>query len=90
MPGAPEEDIKVSVQHDTVVIEGPGDEIFLALHPFEKYLCWVDLEYGIYNMSGIKAEMKRNLGVLKLTVPKLKQEEVRAFDLKVNFVDKLD
>ncbi|GKD34373.1 small heat shock protein 6 [Tanacetum coccineum] len=86
-PGVREEDVKVCVQHHTIVIEGQGDEKFLADNGFTKFICWVDLEMGIYRINDIKADIRRSSELLQLTIPKLKQEEVRVLDVKVKCID---
>ncbi|CAA0820295.1 23.6 kDa heat shock protein- mitochondrial [Striga hermonthica] len=76
MPGLGKEDVKVSVEQNTVTIEGKKKE-------FEEdeedgvggrrymYSRVIDLPEGKYNTSEIKAEMKK--GVLKVFLPKIKQ-----------------
>ncbi|GKA97746.1 heat shock 22 kDa protein, mitochondrial isoform X2 [Tanacetum coccineum] len=87
LPGVLEGNLRVHVQHNTAVIVGQGDKEFIAKLGFEKYICWVDLNCNMYKISDIKAEMRKNSGELKLTIPKLKPEEVRVLDVKVNFTD---
>nr|GEV46854.1 hypothetical protein [Tanacetum cinerariifolium] len=86
LPGVREEDVKVFVQHHTIVIEGQGDEKFIADNGFNKFICWVDVDMGIYRISDIKADIRRSSELLQLTIPKLKQEEVRALDVKDEIV----
>ena len=88
MPGVLEEDVKVSVEHKSIVVKGQVDEKLEATKGFRKYICWFDSEFiDLYKFSDIKVEMTRNSGELKLTIPKLKQEEVTTFDVKVNIIE---
>ncbi|GER45298.1 heat-shock protein [Striga asiatica] len=75
MPGLGKEDIKVSVEQNTVTIEGKKKE---CQEDEEDgggrrytYSSVIDLQERMYNTSGIKAEMKK--GVLKVFVPKIEQ-----------------
>lgn len=88
VPGLNDEDVKISVENNTVLIVAEGDEVFEATHGFKKYISYVDLPDinspdKIYTTRGIKADMKFGLGEIELTIPKLKQDE-RTFNLKVN------
>ncbi|CAA0820296.1 23.5 kDa heat shock protein- mitochondrial [Striga hermonthica] len=77
MPGLGKEDVKVSVEQNTVTIEGKKKECeedeedeedgWGRRYTFSKV---IDLPEGIYNTSEIKAEMKK--GVLKVFLPKIK------------------
>ncbi|CAA0820297.1 23.6 kDa heat shock protein- mitochondrial [Striga hermonthica] len=77
MPGLGKEDIKVSVEHNTVTIEGKKkkecdeDEEDGGGRRRCTYNKVIDLPAGMYNTSEIKAEMKK--GVLKVFLPKIKQ-----------------
>ncbi|GJS34885.1 putative RNA-directed DNA polymerase [Tanacetum coccineum] len=86
--GVREEDIKVSIQHQTIVVEGQGDEKFIAEHGFTKFISYIDLHYGIYRISDIKADIKRNSDLLQLSIPKLKQEEIKVLDVKARAIVK--
>ncbi|PWA91061.1 small heat shock protein 6 [Artemisia annua] len=85
MPGVLEEDVKVSVEHKSIIVKGQVDEKLEATKGFRMdYICWFDSEFiDLYKFCDIKVEMTRNSGDLKLTIPKLKQEEVSAFDVKL-------
>ncbi|GJR19613.1 heat shock 22 kDa protein, mitochondrial [Tanacetum coccineum] len=88
VPGMHDEDVKVSVENNSVCVVAEGDKIFEATHSFKKYICYIDLPdidstNKIYTTRGIKAEMEFNCGQVKLTIPKLRQEE-KMFDVKVN------
>ncbi|KAL6580560.1 hypothetical protein OROMI_008584 [Orobanche minor] len=76
MPGLGKEDVKVSVEQNTLIVKGEGkkksdeggdDEIGRS------YSNRVDLSGKLYKTNAIKAEMKN--GVLKVFVPKMKEEE---------------
>ncbi|PWA54021.1 23.6 kDa heat shock protein, mitochondrial [Artemisia annua] len=81
--GVREECVKVSVDNNTVVVEGQGDKDFLEERGFEKYVCSIDLSDKLYKVSDIKAHMIKNTGLLQLAIPKLKPEDV-TFDVKVD------
>lgn len=66
MPGLGKEDVKVSVEENTMIIKGEGEE-------GRKYSSRIDLPPNLYKVEEIKAEMKN--GVLKVGVPKVKEEE---------------
>nr|GFB40295.1 Ty3/gypsy retrotransposon protein [Tanacetum cinerariifolium] len=89
MPGGgKEEDVKVYVEHASIVIKGQIDQELKDKTGFKMYMCWLDLEFfDIYKFSDIKAEMRRNSGELKLTIPRTKEEEVSVFNVKVNIKD---
>ncbi|CAK7356396.1 unnamed protein product [Dovyalis caffra] len=71
MPGLSKEDVKVSVEQNTLVIKGEeakeGDE------SGRRYSSRLELPLNLYRLDEIKGEMKN--GVLKLVVPKVKEEE---------------
>ncbi|CAM0913759.1 unnamed protein product [Alopecurus aequalis] len=78
MPGLGKEHVKVSAEKNSVVIKGEGekdpwdgDKGDAAAMP--KYSRRIDLPAGAFKMDKIRAEMKD--GVLRVTVPKLKEEE---------------
>ncbi|GJY77157.1 putative reverse transcriptase domain-containing protein [Tanacetum coccineum] len=77
MPGVgKEEDVKVYVEHASIVIKGQIDQELIDNTSCKMYMCWLDLEFfDIYKFSDIKAEMRRNSGELKLTIPRTKEEE---------------
>ncbi|XVF54967.1 hypothetical protein PTKIN_Ptkin05aG0223100 [Pterospermum kingtungense] len=75
MPGLGKEDVKVSVEQNTLIIKGEGakeseseDEETVG-----RYTSRINLPNKLYKIDQIKAEMKN--GVLKVTVPKIKKEE---------------
>ncbi|GJZ77092.1 Toll/interleukin-1 receptor domain-containing protein [Tanacetum coccineum] len=84
MPEVLEDDLKVSVKHNTVVIKG---QVYEKLHEylgFKKYYCWIDPDYiDQFKLSDIKAKMKRKSGELELTIPKLKQEEQKRYGVSM-------
>ncbi|XP_044506928.1 heat shock 22 kDa protein, mitochondrial-like [Mangifera indica] len=72
MPGLGKEDVKVSVEQNTLVIKGErakevDDEESV------RYTSRMDLPEKKYKTNEIKAEMKN--GVLKVAVPRVKEEE---------------
>lgn len=88
MKGVGHEDVKVSVDRNTVLIQGEAADESKAIRGFKKYVCWfdfpdIDLPDKIYKISDIKAEMKKDDGELKLTIPKFKKEE-RVFNVKAS------
>ncbi|GJR43752.1 heat shock 22 kDa protein, mitochondrial [Tanacetum coccineum] len=87
MPEVLEDDLKVSVEHNTVVIKG---QVYEKLHEylgFKKYYCWIDPDcIDEFKLSDIKAKMKRKSGELELIIPKLKQE-VSVFNVKVDYIE---
>jgi HSP20 family protein len=72
MPGLSKEDVKVIVEQNTLVIKGEeskeGDG-----SGRRRYSSRLELPSNLYKLDGIKGEMKN--GVLKLMVPKVKEEE---------------
>lgn len=74
MPGLGKEDVKVSVKHNTLVIQGEGKkESEDDDEGGRRYSSRIDLPEKLYKTNEIKGEMKN--GVLKLFVPKIKEEE---------------
>ncbi|XP_019413589.1 PREDICTED: heat shock 22 kDa protein, mitochondrial-like isoform X2 [Lupinus angustifolius] len=74
MPGLGKEDVKVSVEQNTLIIKGVSDkESENDEENIRRYSSRIDLPEKLYKIDQIKAEMKN--GVLKLIVPKMKQEE---------------
>ncbi|XP_057456887.1 heat shock 22 kDa protein, mitochondrial-like [Lotus japonicus] len=74
MPGLGKEDVKIAVEQNTLTIRGEGpkeseEEVGGGL----RYTSRIDLPDKLYKIDQIKAEMKN--GVLKVTVPKMKEEE---------------
>ncbi|KAL6581382.1 hypothetical protein OROMI_007305 [Orobanche minor] len=75
MPGLGKEDIRVSVEQNTLIIRG---EFKKESEEDEdegrtRYSSRIDLPERLYKTDEIKAEMKN--GVLKVFVPKIKEEE---------------
>lgn len=75
MPGLGKEDVKISVEQNTLVIKGEEGERDSDEEEIEgrRYSSRVELPPELYKVDGIKAEMKN--GVLKVMVPKVKEEE---------------
>ncbi|KAL7146538.1 hypothetical protein ABFS83_06G048000 [Erythranthe nasuta] len=74
MPGLGKEDVKVSVEQNTLVIKGEGKkEKSEEDGSGRRYTGRIDLPERIYRTDGIKAEMKN--GVLKVFLPRIKEEE---------------
>ncbi|KAM0952603.1 putative Heat shock protein HSP14.7/HSP23.5/HSP23.6 [Dioscorea sansibarensis] len=72
MPGLDKEHVRVSAEQGTLVIKGEC-ESEVEDDPPRRYSSRVDLPDEVFKMDEIKAEMKN--GVLKITVPKIKEEE---------------
>lgn len=84
MPGLDKDDVKVVVEGNTLVIIGEGkkessdeDDDEVAL----RYTSRIDLPPNLYKIEEIKAEMRN--GVLKIVVPKVKEEERKKFEVNV-------
>ncbi|KAG4188543.1 hypothetical protein ERO13_A08G170900v2 [Gossypium hirsutum] len=78
MPGLSKEDVKISVEQNTLIIRGEGgkdweDEEEEEVGGGIRYSSRLDLPPTMYKVDEIKAEMKN--GVLKVVVPKVKEEE---------------
>lgn len=73
MPGLGKEDVKVSVEQNTLIIKGEGQMEYEDEESGRRVSSRIDLPDNLYKINEIKAEMKN--GVLKLFVPKLKEEE---------------
>ncbi|KAI4303247.1 hypothetical protein MLD38_038900 [Melastoma candidum] len=85
MPGVGKENVKVSVEENTLTIKGEGDK-----EPGEeedgssvrRYSSRIDLPPKLFRLGEMKAEMKN--GVLKVVVPKVKEEERKdVFHVKI-------
>ena len=72
MPGLGKEDVKVSVEQNTLTIKGEGGEKSENDESGRKYTSRIDLPAKMYKFDEIKAEMKN--GVLKVVVPKVKED----------------
>ena len=73
MPGLGKEDVKVSVEQNTLVIKGESAKESEDEDTAGRYTSRIHLPEKIYKTDQIKAEMKN--GVLKVVVPKIKEEE---------------
>ncbi|KAK9716393.1 hypothetical protein RND81_06G229600 [Saponaria officinalis] len=73
MPGLGKEDVKVSVEENTLIIKGEGEKETEEEESRRRYMSRIDLTPNVYKVDGIKAEMKN--GVLRVVVPKVKEEE---------------
>lgn len=82
MPGLGKEDVKVSVEQNSLVIKGEGAKESDDEENARRYSSRIDLPEKMYKTDEIKAEMKN--GVLKVVVPKVKEEErASVFHVKV-------
>ncbi|AES81944.2 hsp20/alpha crystallin family protein [Medicago truncatula] len=74
-PGLGKEDVKISVEQNTLTIKGEGaKESEEVEEGGRKFSSRIDLPEKLYKIDQIKAEMKN--GVLKVIVPKMKKEEM--------------
>ncbi|MCL7038998.1 hypothetical protein MKW94_009824 [Papaver nudicaule] len=73
MPGLSKEEVNVSVDQNTLTIKGEGGKETEDEESVRRYSSRIDLPSKIYKLDQIKAEMKN--GVLKVIVPKVKEEE---------------
>ncbi|OMO98123.1 hypothetical protein COLO4_14123 [Corchorus olitorius] len=74
MPGLGKEDVKVAVEQDTLIIKGEAPkESEDDQESGGRYTSRITLPEKIFRTDQIRAEMKN--GVLKVTVPKIKEEE---------------
>lgn len=73
MPGLDKENVKVSVEENTLIIKGEGEKESEDEEYRRRYSTRLEIPQNLYKLDGIKAEMKN--GVLKVAVPKVKQEE---------------
>lgn len=73
MPGLGKEHVKVSAEQNTLIIRGEGEKESEDDEAGRRYSSRIDLPEGLYKMDQIRAEMRN--GVLKVTVPKVKEEE---------------
>uniref|UniRef100_A0A7N0TZV3 SHSP domain-containing protein n=1 Tax=Kalanchoe fedtschenkoi TaxID=63787 RepID=A0A7N0TZV3_KALFE len=73
MPGLDRQNVKVSVEQNTLVIKGEGEQEGEDEESKRRYSSRIELPPNLYKLDGIKAEMKN--GVLKVVVPKVKEEE---------------
>ncbi|MED6194329.1 Heat shock 22 kDa protein, mitochondrial [Stylosanthes scabra] len=83
MPGLGKEDVKVSVEQNTLTIRGEGAKEGEDEESARRYTGRIDLPEKLYKIDQVKAEMKN--GVLKVVVPKMKEEERSdVFSVKVD------
>ncbi|XAR70452.1 hypothetical protein NMG60_11027305 [Bertholletia excelsa] len=73
MPGLDKDNVKVSVEQNTLIIRGEGEKESEEDEYGPRYSSRIDLPQNLYKIDQIKAEMKN--GVLKVVVPKVKEEE---------------
>ncbi|GAB4825920.1 hypothetical protein Ancab_008787 [Ancistrocladus abbreviatus] len=73
MPGLAKDHVKITAEQATLVIDGEGEKEAWETDTAANYICRIDLPEKIFKTDAIKAEMKN--GVLKVTVPKVKEEE---------------
>ncbi|CAI8606947.1 unnamed protein product [Vicia faba] len=82
MPGLGKEDVKISVERNTLIIKGEegGED---SEESGRRFSSRIDLPDKLYKNDEIKAEMKN--GVLKVILPKMKEEERNnVINVKVN------
>ncbi|XP_071918120.1 small heat shock protein, chloroplastic-like [Coffea arabica] len=83
MPGLDKENVKVTVEQNTLVIKGEGVKESEEEEHGRRYSSRLDLPPNLYKIEEVKAEMKN--GVLKVIVPKVEEEERKdAFQVKVD------
>ncbi|XP_050375722.1 heat shock 22 kDa protein, mitochondrial-like isoform X2 [Argentina anserina] len=82
MPGLNKEDVKVSVEQNTLTVKGEGNEAEDEEDGGRRFSTRLDLPPNVYELDSIKAEMKN--GVLKLVVPKVKEAKNNVFEVKVD------
>ncbi|XP_052208821.1 heat shock 22 kDa protein, mitochondrial-like isoform X2 [Diospyros lotus] len=83
MPGLGKENVKVSVEQNTLIIKGEGEKESEAEEFGPRYSSRLDLPPDLYQIDQIKAEMKN--GVLKVVVPKVREGERKdAIQVKVD------
>ncbi|KFK29046.1 hypothetical protein AALP_AA7G081600 [Arabis alpina] len=74
MPGLSREDVKLALEQDTLVIRGEGKDVGEEGDSGNRrFTSRIGLPEKVYKIDEIKAEMKN--GVLKVVVPKMKEEE---------------
>ncbi|XP_006647931.2 24.1 kDa heat shock protein, mitochondrial [Oryza brachyantha] len=75
MPGLGKEHVKVWAEQNSLVIKGEGEKEADEGAAPPRYSGRIELAPEVYKMDQIKAEMKN--GVLKVVVPKVKEEQRR-------------
>ncbi|KAL2540073.1 23.6 kDa heat shock protein [Abeliophyllum distichum] len=73
MPGLDKKDVKVSVEQNTLIIIGEGEKEFEDEESGRRHTTRIVFPVKLYKTTEIKAEMKN--GVLKVFMPKIKEEE---------------
>ncbi|KAL9412054.1 hypothetical protein AB3S75_045631 [Citrus x aurantiifolia] len=73
IPGLGKEDVRVSLEQNTLVIKGKGGKEDGDEESVRRYTSRIELPEKIFKTDQIKAEMKN--GVLKLTLPMMKEDE---------------
>ncbi|XP_047327092.1 heat shock 22 kDa protein, mitochondrial [Impatiens glandulifera] len=74
MPGLGKEDVKISVEQNTLVVRGEGEkEVEDDENSRSRFSSRVDIPDKFFKLDQIKAEMKN--GVLKVMIPRVKEEE---------------
>ncbi|KAJ7952492.1 Small heat shock protein [Quillaja saponaria] len=69
MPGLAKDDVKVSVEQNTLTVRGDGQQESEDEEGGRRFSSGLDLPPNLYELDSIKAEMK--IGVLILMVPKV-------------------
>nr|XP_043629290.1 small heat shock protein, chloroplastic [Erigeron canadensis] len=83
MPGLDKDNVKISVEQNTLVIKGEAEKEAEDEELTRRYSTRLDLPDNVYKFDEINAEMKN--GVLKVVVPKVKPEERKdVFQVQVN------
>ncbi|GFP88252.1 heat shock 22 kDa protein mitochondrial [Phtheirospermum japonicum] len=84
MPGLSKEDVKLTVEENTLIVKGKGKKEFGGKDGIGRsYSGKIDLPEKLYRIKAITAEMKN--GVLKAFVPKIQDEErTDVFKVSIN------
>ncbi|KAM7491218.1 hypothetical protein LguiA_034139 [Lonicera macranthoides] len=84
MPGLDKKNVKISVEQNILIIKGEGEKESNEEEEYgRRYSSRLVLPMDLYKLNETKAEMKN--GVLKLRVPKVKEEERKdVFQVKVD------
>lgn len=82
MPGLDKEDVKISVEQNTLVVKGEDKDSEDEEGGGRRFSSRLDLPPNLYKIDSIRAEMKN--GVLRLAIPKVKEDERKdVFEVKV-------
>lgn len=73
MPGLDKADVKISVEQNILTVKGEGKDSEDEEDGGRRFSTRLELPPSIYKTDSIRAEMKN--GVLKVVVPKVKEEE---------------